>query len=152
VSQCPLWVEKQTLSRPGDQPGELWQNNDMTEHQLSPILPCNDIEATQAFYERLGFTLTAGDDGFRIMTDGKGWQIALRPAERGWVIPNRNSHGFYLYCEDVDAIADKVRDIIVEKGAPHRKPWGMYEFAVGDPDGVLVRIGRPVQPGDPLHR
>jgi catechol 2,3-dioxygenase-like lactoylglutathione lyase family enzyme len=122
------------------------------EHQLSPILPCNDINATQAFYERLGFTAVAGDDGFRIMKDGKGWQIALRPAERGWVIPDRNSHGLYLYCEDVDAIAEKVRDIIVEKGAPHRKPWGMYEFAVGDPDGVLVRIGRPVQPGDPLHQ
>ena len=122
------------------------------EHQLSPILPCNDINATQAFYERLGFTAVAGDDGFRIMKDGRGWQIALRPAERGWVIPDRNSHGLYLYCEDVDAIAEKVRDIIVEKGAPHRKPWGMYEFAVGDPDGVLVRIGRPVQPGDPLHQ
>ena len=122
------------------------------EHQLSPILPCNDIDATQAFYERLGFTAVAGDDGFRIMRDEKGWQIALRPAERGWVIPDRNSHGLYLYCEDVDAIAEKVRDIIVEKGAPHRKPWGMYEFAVGDPDGVLVRIGRPVQPGDPLHQ
>jgi catechol 2,3-dioxygenase-like lactoylglutathione lyase family enzyme len=122
----------------------------MIEHRLSPILPCNDIDVTQAFYERLGFTMTAGDDGFRIMADGKGWQVALRPAERGWVIPDRNSHGLYLYCEDVDAIAQKVRDIIVETGAPHRKPWGMYEFAVGDPDGVLVRIGRPVQPGDPL--
>ena len=124
----------------------------MIEHQLSPILPCNDIDATQAFYERLGFMVAAGDDGFRIMKDGRGWQIALRPAERGWVIPERNSHGLYLYCEDVDAIAEKVRDIIVEKGAPHRKAWGMYEFAVGDPDGVLVRIGRPVQPGDPLHQ
>ena len=124
----------------------------MTEHQLSPILPCNDIEATQVFYERLGFRVTAGDDGFRIMTDGQGWQIALRPAERGWVIPERNSHGIYLYCEDVDAIADRVRDIIVERGAPHRKPWGMYEFAVGDPDGVLVRIGRPARPEDPLHQ
>jgi catechol 2,3-dioxygenase-like lactoylglutathione lyase family enzyme len=123
----------------------------MTEHQLSPILPCNDIDATQAFYERLGFMVTGGEDGFLIMTDGKGWQIALRPAELGWVIPDRNSHGLYLYCEDVDAIADKVRDIIVERGAPHRKPWGMYEFAVGDPDGVLVRIGRPARPGDPSH-
>jgi hypothetical protein len=28
----------------------------------------------------------------------------------------------------------------------------MYEFAVGDPDGVLVRVGRPARPGDPLHQ
>lgn len=120
----------------------------MSEHQVSPILPCNDIDATQAFYERLGFALVAGDQGFRIMADGKGWQLALRPAEHDWVIPDRNSHGIYLYCEDVDAVADRVRELIVEKGAPHRKPWGMYEFAVGDPDGVLVRIGRPWRESD----
>ena len=120
----------------------------MAEHQASPILPCNDIDVTQAFYERLGFALVAGDQGFRIMADGKGWQLALRPAEHGWVIPDRNSHGIYLYCEDVDAVADRVRELIVEKGAPHRKPWGMYEFAVGDPDGVLVRIGRPWRKSD----
>jgi hypothetical protein len=64
--------------------------------------------ATQAFYERLGFTVTGGDAGFRILTDGEGWQIALRPSEPGWVIPDRNSHGIYLYCEDVDAVADRV--------------------------------------------
>jgi catechol 2,3-dioxygenase-like lactoylglutathione lyase family enzyme len=126
----------------------------MTPHGLMAILPCNDVAATQAFYARLGFAAVGGDDGFRIMRvegTGGGWQIALRPAEPGWVIPDRNSHGIYLYCDDVDAVAARVRDLIIERGAPHRKPWGMYEFAVGDPDGVLVRIGRPVRDGDPLH-
>ncbi|NJC04223.1 hypothetical protein GGQ97_000016 [Sphingomonas kaistensis] len=120
----------------------------MTKHQISPILPCNDIERTQAFNERLGFSVSGGDAGFRIMTDGASWQIILRPAEAGWVIPERNSHGMFLFCEDVDAVADRVRDIIIEKSAPHRKPWGTYEFAVGDPDGVLVRIGRPARAGE----
>jgi catechol 2,3-dioxygenase-like lactoylglutathione lyase family enzyme len=124
----------------------------MTQHHATSILPCNNIDATQAFYERLDFEVVAGDAGFRILSDGQGWQIALRPAEPGWVIPERNSHGIYLYCEDVDAVAERVRDIIIEKGAPHRKPWGMYEFAVGDPDGVLVRIGRPARENDPLHQ
>jgi catechol 2,3-dioxygenase-like lactoylglutathione lyase family enzyme len=130
----------------------ICQIGGMIQHQAMPILPCNNIDATQAFYERLGFTVTGGDSGFRILTDGQGWQLALRHAEPGWVIPDRNSQGIFLYCEDVDAVASRVRDIIVEKGAPHRKPWGMYEFAVGDPDGVLVRIGRPWREGDPLHQ
>ena len=112
-------------------------------HQVVPILPCNDLDRTQAFYERLGFAVIGGDSGFRLMGDGKGWRINLRQAEPGWVIPGRNSHGLLLQVDDVDAVADRVRDIIVEKGAPHVKPWGTYEFAVGDPDGVLVRIGRP---------
>ena len=124
----------------------------MSDHRACAILPCNDIDSTQAFYERLGFRLAAGDEGFRILCDGRGWRIALRPAEPGWVIPGRNSNGLYLYCDDVDSVAERVPDLIIEKGAPHRKPWGMYEFAVGDPDGVLVRIGRPVRESDPPHR
>ncbi len=111
-------------------------------HHATPILPCNDLDRTQAFYERLGFAVVGGDPGFRIMEDGKGWRLILRQAEHGWVIPGRNSHGIFLYTDEVDAVADRVRDIIIEKGAPHVKPWGTYEFAVGDPDGVLVRIGR----------
>lgn len=129
----------------------LWQSRSMTQHQVTPILPCNDIAASQAFYERLGFAVTGGDAAFRFMADGNSWEIILRPAEPGWVIPDRNSHGLFLFCDDVDAVAARVRDIIVEKGAPHRKPWGTYEFAVGDPDGVLVRIGRPAREDDPPH-
>lgn len=113
------------------------------DHQVVPILPCNDLDRAQAFYERLGFRVIGGDAGFRLMGDGKGGRINLRQAEPGWVIPDRDSHGIFLRTDDVDAVADRVRDIIVEKGAPHGKPWGTYEFAVGDPDGVLVRVGRP---------
>lgn len=118
------------------------------EHQVVPILPCNDLDRTQAFYERLGFAVIGGDPGFRMMGDGKGWRINLRQAEPGWVDRHRNSHGLFLRTDDVDAVADRVRDIIVEKGAPHVKPWGTYEFAVGDPDGVLVRVGRPADRGE----
>lgn len=113
------------------------------EPRVTPILPCNDLAATLAFYERLGFAV-AGDHGdYLILADGNGWHIHLRSAEPGWVAPERNSQGIYLYVEDVDAVADRVRSLIVEPSAPHEKPWGMYEFALSDPDGVLVRIGRP---------
>jgi hypothetical protein len=29
---------------------------------------------------------------------------------------------------------------------PEDKPWGMYEFAIPEPDETLVRIGRPSRP------
>ena len=113
-------------------------------HGAVAILPCNDLQASRAFYERLGFEVTGDHGNFLILSDGRGWHLHLRTAEPGWVIPERNSHGLYLFAEDVDAVADRVRDLIIEPGAPHVKPWGMYEFAVGDPDGVLVRVGRPI--------
>jgi catechol 2,3-dioxygenase-like lactoylglutathione lyase family enzyme len=112
------------------------------EHRVAAILPCNDLAASQAFYERLGFTLRADHGHYRILADGRGWHLHLRSAEPGWVIPERNAFGIYLYVEDVDAVADRVRDLIIEPDAPSARPWGTYEFSVGDPDGVLVRVGR----------
>ena len=112
------------------------------EHRVVAILPCNDLAASQAFYERLGFAVAADHGDYRILADGRGWYLHLRSAEPGCVIPQRNAYGIYLYVDDVDAVADRVRDLIIEEGAPHLKPWGTYEFAVSDPDGVLVRVGR----------
>jgi catechol 2,3-dioxygenase-like lactoylglutathione lyase family enzyme len=112
------------------------------QHHAAAILPCNDLPASQAFYERLGFEVVSDHGHYRILADGRGWHLHLQSVDPGWVIPERNAFGLYLYVEDVDAVADRVRDIIIEKGAPHLKPWGTYEFAVSDPDGVLVRIGR----------
>ena len=50
--------------------------------------------------------------------------------------------GLYVHVDDVDAVADRVRELIIETGTPKARDWGCYEFAVSDPSGVLVRIGR----------
>ncbi len=36
---------------------------------------------------------------------------------------------------------EKFRNEIIGKTAPEDKPWGMYEFALSDPDETLVRVG-----------
>jgi catechol 2,3-dioxygenase-like lactoylglutathione lyase family enzyme len=112
------------------------------DHKAVAILPCKDLGASQAFYERLGFVVAADHGDYRILDDGRGWHLHLRMAEPGSVDAERNASGLYFYAEDVDRVADRVRELIIEAGTPAVKPWGMYEFAVSDPDGVLVRIGR----------
>lgn len=114
----------------------------MMPHALTAILPCNNLDASEAFYARLGFTRTgdaAGD--YRILTDGKGGSLHLNRAVEGWLAPGRNPFGLYLYTEDVDRLAAEFKGEIIEKEGPGHKPWGMYEFAVSDPDQTLVRIG-----------
>lgn len=111
-------------------------------HRVVAILPSADLDASQAFYEKLGFCVESDYGDYRILSDGRGWHLHLNRTP-GW--PPRvedNPFGLYLYVEDVDAVAERVRELIIEKGAPHRKPWGTYEFAVSDPSGTLVRIGR----------
>lgn len=113
-------------------------------HHAVAIVPTSDMDASEAFYRRLGFTVASDYGHYRILADGRGWHLHLTHTP-GW--PTRiedNPFGLYLYVEDVDAIADAVRDLIIEEGAPHAKPWGTYEFAVSDPSGLLVRIGRPI--------
>lgn len=115
-------------------------------HRAVAIIPCDDLDASQAFYIRLGFAVDADYGHYRILADGRGWHLHLTHAP-GW--PRHiedNPFGLYLYVEDVDAVAERVRDLIIEKGAPHVKPWGTYEFSVSDPSGLLVRIGRMLDP------
>ena len=111
-------------------------------HHCVAIVPADDLDASTAFYRLLGFEVAADFGSYRILADERGWHLHLNHLP-GW--PKRtedNPFGLYLYVEDVDAVADRVRDRIIERGAPNAKPWGTYEFAVSDPTGVLVRIGR----------
>lgn len=119
-------------------------------HRLTAIVPCNDLDASEAFYRRLGFLGPAGDreaqpflDHYRILADGKGGHLHLTRAVEGWLMPGHNPFGLYLYSEDVDALAAEFRGQTIEKHGPEHKDWGMYEFALSDPDQTLVRIGWP---------
>ena len=57
------------------------------------------------------------------------------------LIPGQNPFGLYLYAENVDELAERMGDLVLH--APETKPWGMYEFALSDPDETLVRVGWP---------
>lgn len=118
------------------------------EHALTAILPSNDLDASEAFYARLGFTRADGGawPEYRILADGKGGHLHLTPAVKGWLRPGENPFGLYLYTEDVDALAAKFpNEILGNVKAPEDKEWGMYEFALSDPDQTLVRIGWPTR-------
>ena len=120
---------------------------------LIAILPCNDLDTSEAFYNRLGFTRpdcekpAKGEvDSYRMLSDGKGGHLHLTDAVEGWLMPGRNPFGLYLYADDVDALAAAFKGKTIEKNGPEHKPWGMYEFSVSDPDETLVRIGMRSRP------
>ncbi|HEY1749482.1 MAG TPA: glyoxalase [Xanthobacteraceae bacterium] len=119
-------------------------------HAVVAILPCNDLDESEAFCNRLGFTRPDGGkpaagtaETYRILSDGKGGSLHLTDAVEGWLLPGRNPFGLYLYTEDVDALAAEFGSELIEKNGPEHKPWGMYEFSLSDPDATLVRVGWP---------
>lgn len=113
-------------------------------HHAVTILPASDMDQSEAFYRKLGFSVESDYGQYRILSDGKGWHLHLNHVA-GW--PKRiedNPVGLYLYVDDVDSIADRVRNQIIEAGDPKVKPWGCYEFSISDPNGTLIRVGRIV--------
>jgi hypothetical protein len=119
---------------------------------MTAILPCNDLDASERFYNRLGFVRSDSQrpapgepDTHRLLSNGKGGYLHLTDAVEGWLVPGRNPFGLYLYLEDVDALAAQFRDEILGKRGPEDKPWGMYEFALSDPVETLVRVGWPTR-------
>ena len=113
---------------------------------LVAILPCNDLDASERFYIRLGFARldserpAAGEeDTYRMLSNGQGGFLHLTDAVEGWLVPGQNPFALYLYREDVDAAAREFGQ------SPEDKPWGMYEFALSDPDETLVRVGWPTR-------
>jgi len=118
-------------------------------HSLVTILPCNDVAKSLSFYSRLGFRLVHGDEKYALLEDSQGAQIHLQMAVAGWLIPGRNPFGLYLYTDQVDDLAREFSSGI-SNIVPKDKPWGMYEFALSDPDETLVRIGWPTRLRSPI--
>ena len=113
---------------------------------LTAILPCNDLDASERFYNRLGFARPDSQrpapgelDTYRMLSNGKGGYLHLIDAVEGWLVPGKNPFGLYLYLEDVDVVAREFQK------SPEDNPWGMYEFAMSDPDETLVRVGWPTR-------
>ena len=115
---------------------------------LVAVLPCRDLDVSERFYARLGFTRDPGQeawqDGYRMLSRPDGARLHLRRAEDGWIAPERNPFGLYLYAEDVEALAAAFAGEIIGADAPAATEYGMLEFAISDPDGALVRVGRPL--------
>ena len=109
-----------------------------------PVVPCSDLRAIRAFWERLGFAVTRDHREYLIL-QAHGAEVHLRLAEPGWLDPARNPCGVYLRIEAVDALAERFGEGLIHP--PKAQPWGMYEFAVSDPDGALVRVGWPSERG-----
>lgn len=116
---------------------------------LTTILPCSNVNASEQFYRRLGF-LRRGEEmaeatNYLILHDADGAALHLRQAEAGWLVPGRNPLGLFYLRENVDELAAEFVGEMVGTLWPEDKPWGMYEFAISDPDATLIRIGWPTR-------
>ena len=115
---------------------------------VAPILPSRDLEATSAFYERLGFSRSGLWPAQYLIV--RRWDIGLH---FHWeeLDPWSSIAGCYLYVDDAEALHAEFTGLDLPgegiprlHGAPEVTDYGLREFAVVDPDGNLLRIGSQV--------
>jgi catechol 2,3-dioxygenase-like lactoylglutathione lyase family enzyme len=119
----------------------------------APILPSRDLEATAAFYERLGFEQDGlWPEEYLIVVRGR---VGLHFFHHADLDPWSSIAGCYLYVRDADELWRELAalDLPAEgiprlHGEPEDTDYGAREFALVDPDGNLLRIGSfPDEPG-----
>ena len=61
------------------------------KHVVAPVLPCNNIDRTQAFYEKIGFRCYACYDNYRLLVDERGAELHLTIATEELAEPRQQS-------------------------------------------------------------
>ena len=112
------------------------------------VLQVSNVEASAAFYARLGFhahgiwpTEDNPDEGGFCVTQRGDVTLGLQLL-RG---PLRvNTHwAVYIYVSDVHAMHDELAAEGVEiNRAPEEMPYGCTDFDIRDPDGHLIAFGQ----------
>lgn len=113
------------------------------DRRVTAVVPCNDMEASESFYGKLGFSRNPDGkdyDDYVILRDKGGAELHLSKAPEGWLIKGMSPFGIYFFADNVEELASNLKGILLHP--PRNQPWGMFEFAVSDPDENLVRVGR----------
>jgi catechol 2,3-dioxygenase-like lactoylglutathione lyase family enzyme len=116
-----------------------------------PILPARDLDATLAFYERLGFENRGAPPlEWDYLIVGRGGAELHFFSDRT-VDPLTTAASCYLRVADAETLFREWEQVGVPNDPatgsrlvpPQTMDYGMREFALVDPSGNLVRVGSP---------
>lgn len=118
----------------------------MATVEIKAFLPAKDYELSLRFYADLGFTVVKESDDMAFVYAGR-CSFLLQKFYNKEFAENLMMH---LMVEDVDAwwqhvdaqqLATKYG---VSVGVPEDRPWGIRDFTINDPAGVLWRVGQDI--------
>ncbi len=119
----------------------------MSRNPVVPSLFASDLAATIEYYtETLGFTETG-----RHEESGKPiWAELSLGNSTLWFFANpiddrptpAMSGMIFIFVDDVDAIADRLRNRVSFRWGPETQFYGLRELGIEDPDGYLLVFAR----------
>jgi catechol 2,3-dioxygenase-like lactoylglutathione lyase family enzyme len=114
--------------------------------EIKAFVPARDYALSLRFYADMGFTLASDTDGVAYFHHGSAAFLLQRFYDQ------RHAGNFvmHLLVEDVHAWWQRLNDRAVAATynvsltLPELRPWGMRDFTLTDPSGVLWRIAENV--------
>jgi hypothetical protein len=137
-------------------------HNTIREYTI-PLLPCNSINTTIAFYQALGFRVTYQQQKPNVYAALKLRDIELHFFVIKTLKPESNFSTCYIIVHEIDTMYESfttgLRNMwgkLPVKGIPRINPlknmpfYGVRQFIVVDPTGNYIRIGQPIDKTDSL--
>jgi catechol 2,3-dioxygenase-like lactoylglutathione lyase family enzyme len=120
----------------------------MATVEIKAFVPSKDFETSKRFYADLGFSIPWSSDDLAYLHAGN-CSFLL---QRFHVQDHAANFMMHMLVEDVDAWwqhvesqqLDQKYDITAHP--PEDRPWGIRDFTLTDPTGVLWRIGQNIPP------
>jgi hypothetical protein len=118
--------------------------------KASLILKANDVAATAAWYELVGFEVRGS-----FPDDAPTWVEVARDdlavqsvsGDTPWPEPPRLTGCLYVRPPSVRAVHDEVKDRVECPWGVEERPWGARELTLTDPNGYYVTFTEPLDAG-----
>jgi catechol 2,3-dioxygenase-like lactoylglutathione lyase family enzyme len=125
-------------------PKEEASMSDMTIVEIKAFVPARDFALSKQFYHDLGFTIVWSSDDLAYVRHGNASFLLQNFYEK----THAENFMMHLLVEDVDAWWHHVEtqgllakySVFAER--PALRPWGLRDFPISDPTGVLWRIAQ----------
>lgn len=120
----------------------------MATVEIKAFVPSRDFEKSKQFYTDLGFSIPWSSDELAYLHAGNTSFLL----QRFHVEEHSANFMMHLLVEDVDAWWQHVESqqlaqkYGIRAEPPEDRPWGIRDFTLSDPTGVLWRIGQNIQP------
>ena len=114
--------------------------------EIKAFVPSKDYELSKRFYQDLGFELASDTNGIAYFKSCNS-SFLLQDFYEEMHAKNFVMH---LLVEDIEQFHSKLKNSTIEEKYKiqisdiEKQPWGMYDFIVIDPSGVLWRIAQDI--------
>ena len=116
----------------------------LTVVEIKAFVPARDFALSKQFYEDLGFTIAWSTDDLAYIRHGN----ASFLLQNFYISEHAGNFMMHLLVEDVDAwwrhaqAQELQSKYQITLEPPADRPWGLRDFVITDPTGVLWRIGQ----------